>query len=360
METLIWIGFAHSLFASIIMHIKKNNNVSDKVLSGWLVILAIEFFMCALGRIFFGNVVYSSALLIFNPALFVYIRSLIVPNFKLRWIQLLHFIPFILSASYIYFIGNGFPMEVFFQKDEHFAFRMVFAVVNVLSWLVYNPLSIYLIVKHRRRLQREVSNIGKTENLTWTLVLSFFYITLCTAIFVMYIFTILQKIEPVVLHVFIYASYLVLLYMLSYYGLLQSEVPKESVEPDVNSEPYKYSTLTAVDKQDIKEQLLQYFEREKIYLLPELNMDYLAKQLEIPKYQLTEVLNTEIGKSFFQFVNAYRVDAVKEMLAAPELKYSIEAIGYECGFSSKSAFYSVFKKITGMTPVSYRNQLISK
>ncbi|HEY6915810.1 MAG TPA: helix-turn-helix domain-containing protein, partial [Paludibacter sp.] len=64
--------------------------------------------------------------------------------------------------------------------------------------------------------------------------------------------------------------------------------------------------------------------------------------LKIPKYQITEVLNTELGNNFFQFVNHYRVEAVKMMLSDPKNKYSIEAIGYECGFSSKSSFYTVF------------------
>jgi len=81
--------------------------------------------------------------------------------------------------------------------------------------------------------------------------------------------------------------------------------------------------------------------------------------LKIPKYQLTEVLNSDIGKSFFHFVNFYRVDAVKQMLADPKNKYSIEAIGYECGFSSKSSFYTVFKNMTGETPVSFRNSIPS-
>jgi AraC-like DNA-binding protein len=66
------------------------------------------------------------------------------------------------------------------------------------------------------------------------------------------------------------------------------------------------------------------------------------------------VLNTSIGKNFFQFVNAYRVEEVKRMLVDPKNLYSIEAIGYECGFSSKSSFYKEFKRITGMTPAEYK------
>jgi len=87
-------------------------------------------------------------------------------------------------------------------------------------------------------------------------------------------------------------------------------------------------------------------------------MDLLSKALKIPKYQLTEVLNTTIGKNFFQFVNAYRVEEVKKMLVDPKNLYSIEAIGYECGFSSKSSFYKEFKRITGMTPAEYKKSFL--
>ncbi|KXK42865.1 MAG: hypothetical protein UZ11_BCD004001088 [Bacteroidetes bacterium OLB11] len=41
----------------------------------------------------------------------------------------------------------------------------------------------------------------------------------------------------------------------------------------------------------------------------------LSNKLKIPKYQITEVLNTVIGQNFFQYVNYHRVEAVKEMLS---------------------------------------------
>ena len=87
-------------------------------------------------------------------------------------------------------------------------------------------------------------------------------------------------------------------------------------------------------------------------------MDLLSEEINFPKYQITEVLNIEIGKNFFQFVNSYRIEAVKKMLLEPKLKYSIEAIGYECGFNSKSSFYTVFKKITGKTPAAFRESVL--
>ena len=118
--------------------------------------------------------------------------------------------------------------------------------------------------------------------------------------------------------------------------------------------------LTQETKSKIKNKILAYFESENPYLNPNLNMDLLSDALNFPKYQLTEVLNTEIGKNFFQFVNSYRIEAVKKKLLEPKLKYSIEAIGYECGFNSKSSFNTVFKNLTGETPVTYRKKNIGK
>lgn len=355
MDVLIWIGFSQSLFAAILMLAKKGLSLPDRILSGWLVLLAIEFLICALNYEIFGNPVYSGSFLIFNPALFIYIRSLTMPKFRLRWVQLLHLLPFIIIQVYIYFIGESFPDDTFISfNEEHLAFKIIYAITNILSWSIYNLYSIYLITRYRKMLQKEVSNIEKNESLWWILVLSIFYISYCCSVFILAVISPFSAISLSDLHLVIYITLLILIYILSFYGLHQTAV-HQSEEEDSGS--YKNSTLSIEVKQEIKNRITSYVEKEKAYLLPDLKMDYLSKALNIPKYQITEVLNTEVGKNFFQFVNSYRVEAVKQMLSNPQLKYSIEAIGYECGFSSKSSFYTVFKKMTGTTPINYRKRL---
>jgi len=356
MITIAWIGFCQSLFAAILMFTKKESSLPDKILSGWLTLLAIEFMACGLDYEIFGKPLLSSSFLLFNPSLYLYVSSLTRPKFKLQWLQLLHLLPFILFEIFIYLFKEPFSLDTFFLHDKYFIFRIIFASATILSWCVYNPLSLVLVHKHRMYLQNEWSNIERNESLGWVLVLAIFYVVYCVCAVIITVFAYLNNWNPLTPHIYNYSTMLVLIYIMSFYGLRQQVVSKQLLI-DEPLTPYKNSTLSAEKKQKIQQKILVYFEKEKAYLNPELSMNVLSEYLNIPKYQITEVLNTEIGKNFFQFVNYYRVEAVKKMLADPKNKFSIEAIGYDCGFFSKSSFYTVFKSITGETPVSYRNEI---
>jgi AraC-like DNA-binding protein len=53
----------------------------------------------------------------------------------------------------------------------------------------------------------------------------------------------------------------------------------------------------------------------------------------------------------------YRILEVMEKLHRPEYKNeSVITLAYEAGFNTKSAFNSVFKKFTGVTPTEYRKK----
>jgi hypothetical protein len=77
------------------MFTKKDNSISDKILSCWLVLLSFDFMSSGLNYEIFKGPLLTSSFLLFNPALYLYISSLTRPQFKLKWIYLLHLLPFV-------------------------------------------------------------------------------------------------------------------------------------------------------------------------------------------------------------------------------------------------------------------------
>ncbi|HRZ97041.1 MAG TPA: helix-turn-helix domain-containing protein [Paludibacter sp.] len=357
MNTIAWIGFCQGLFAAILMFTKKESSISDKVLSGWLTLLAIEFMTCGLDYEIFGVPLLSSSFLLFNPALYLYVSSLTRPNFKIKPLQLLHLLPFLLFEISAYIIKEPFSLNSFYFQDKNFIYRLIFYAATMLSWIIYNPMSLILVHKYRMHLKNEKSNIDKNENLGWVLGVAIFYVVYCIFTFLITVFVYEADFNPLTPYIYNYSMLLFMIFVLSFYGLRQ-QVVQTKLPPERIQTHYQNSTLSVENKEHIRKLIFSYFESKKAYLNPELNMEMLSTDLKIPKYQLTEVLNAQIGKNFFQFVNSYRVEAVKQMLTDSHNKFSIEAIGYDCGFSSKSSFYTVFKSITGKTPIEYRNSYI--
>ena len=356
MHTLSWIGFCQSLFAAILMFTKKQSSVADKVLSAWMMLLAIDFLSCGINYEIFKQPLLISSFLLFNPALYLYVNALTRPDFRLKLVHLLHLLPFIFFSAFSYVLKEPVALSVFFEKDGNYLFRLFFSVANIISWLVYNPLSLVLVHRHRMHLRNELSNIEKNENLGWVMTVAVFYVVYCILAVIVSVVAIMNKTDIQLSHIYNYSTLLALVYVMSFYGLRQKTVsPRLLLKPEAII-PYKNSTLTEDLKEKIQKKIVSCFEKEKIYLNPDLNMDMLSARLNVPKHQLTEVLDTTIGCNFFQYVNHLRVEAVKEMLTNPKNKFSIEAMGYDCGFSSKSSFYTVFKNITGETPDYYRKK----
>ncbi len=357
MEVIAWLGVSHGFFAAILMMAKKERSVSDQILTAWLCLLAIEFLSCAIDIRVFKTPLLSSSFLLFNPAFYLYVKSLTDESFKLKYIQLLHLLPFVAFKITAYILQEPYSLKNFFDPDATLWFRYLFSFASVVSWLAYNSISAIYVVRHRKRLENEFSTLESDTKLGWLLFVVIFYNLFCGIAVIIGINAVLFNITIPVTNIYIYSVMLLLVYILSFYGLIQKSVLIKDPENTAEQNKYKRSLLTDNQKASIKNKLIEYFKNEKPYLNPELNMSMLSEKLNIPKYQLTEVLNTHIGKNFFRFVNEYRIEEVKRQLADKSNIYSLEAIGYECGFSSKSSFFTVFKKMTGHTPAGYINTL---
>lgn len=125
-----------------------------------------------------------------------------------------------------------------------------------------------------------------------------------------------------------------------------------------SAEPkYARSTLTDERAEAMLRRLLEHFQNEKPYLDPELSVDTLARSLAVPSKHLSQIINQQLGRSFNDWINAWRVEEAKRRLADQKLSHlSIVAIGEASGFRSKSTFNSAFRKETSMTPSAYRRQ----
>lgn len=351
LNTIVWVGFSQSLFAAILVASKKNLQTQDRILAAWLFLLSIEFFTCSIDFLVWGVPLLSSSFLLFNPAFYLYIKSLTKKGFRLKALQLLHLAPFIIFESAAYILEEKSTLHNFFETDSTQWFRFSFSIASMISWLAYNYLSAAMAFRHRRKLENEFSTIESEKSLKWILSLVIFYNLYCGFSLVLGIVQVSVPGSGLNQYVFNYSALLVLIYILGFYGLKQKSVFQVELIPLTIKEKYQNSVLSIERKDFIKEAILELLENSKIYLNPDLNMNTLSEMLDIPKHQITEVLNSEIGKNFFKFINEYRVEEVKRMLSDPTNLYSIEAIGYECGFSSKSSFFTVFKNITGMTPL---------
>ncbi len=148
-----------------------------------------------------------------------------------------------------------------------------------------------------------------------------------------------------------------IVYTLSVLAFRQSRL-FAGVEPTSRQEKYESSTLTPEQAAAIQQRLLDVMTQEKPFMNENLNLADLAARLAVPRAHLSQVINANLESSFPQLLNEYRVNEALQLLADADLAHlTIEAIGYEVGFRSRSAFHSAFKRITGETPSQARLRL---
>ena len=116
---------------------------------------------------------------------------------------------------------------------------------------------------------------------------------------------------------------------------------------------YSSSTLSNVNCDAALASLTELMKNEQIYTDSKLSLSQLSKRLELSTHQLSELINTQLGKSFSRYLREYRVAAAKVILC-DEPNSSVVSVGLSVGYSSQSNFYQAFREIEGMTPGQYR------
>lgn len=214
------------------------------------------------------------------------------------------------------------------------------------------------------------SYFSSNNMLNWLYFLSAFFLVMYIiftgmGLYNIFVQTMLFKIEY-----FSDLSLVFLTFSVSYFGIKQTYLfnthislaeEENNDESEPQKEKYKNSNLSEEIKTEYIQQILDFMNSERPHLNPELTIQDLSKQMNITRHHLTEILNNDLGKNFFNFVNEYRVEEVKKRLLNPKFEHlTIVAIAFDSGFNSKSTFNSIFKQQTGQTPSKWRDDELKK
>lgn len=128
----------------------------------------------------------------------------------------------------------------------------------------------------------------------------------------------------------------------------------ESLKGEIEIKKYERTSLSGLDVDSLKESLTTLMETDRLYQNENLRLADIADELAIHPHQCSRILNESFGKSFHDFINYFRIEEAKKLLKDnPEM--SVLDIAYYVGFGSKSSFHKYFLKLTGLTPVSFRD-----
>lgn len=384
-ETIVYFGIAQSLFAAALFLTKNNVKIADKISAAWLITMSYSFIVNAIklrhGIVEELWVMSVIPVLTYSQYLFLYTKYISREYEKFQKKDYLHFLPAlggIIFVILLYAVDGMMNFKTFVKVSNENVFpRFILGNAFLICLWTYSIATFIRIRNYKKQITNFYSFESEKISLNWLLLLAVSFFIAYHIIIVVSSFHIgtesLKNVE-----IFRSGVLLLFVYILSFGGLRQrqliseekktvvlNEVPN-TVSNIISSEPttsvtssdrYKKSGLKDEQADIYLKQLIDYMNQSEAWKDNELSVAKLSEQTGIQKHYITQVLNEVLNKNFYTFVNEYRTEHAKKLIKSPRHEnWSFLAIAYECGFNSKSAFNSFFKKYTDMTPTEFKNQ----
>lgn len=122
-----------------------------------------------------------------------------------------------------------------------------------------------------------------------------------------------------------------------------------SSKPSSNSNSKEYSDLNLIKKTE------EYLHN---HLCSDFSLEDLASFLNYSPYHFIRTYKKHTGKTPFEYLTQLKIQKAKELLSIK--KHSISEVSFLCGFSNRTHFATVFKRLVGVTPSKYRESFINK
>ena len=268
-----------------------------------------------------------SACILIGPFLFLYLKSYAEKR-KPNWI--VHVFPYLIGISIL---------GLFFPYVEHRAIWSRGIVKGIyLQWFIY----IILAFPYVKPTIKKFKDRQKVHNIDIWIISIYLGVLFIWAA---------HNIGAYTSYIVGALSYTFVIYLIAL--LFIFKINKKSTFFQ-NKEKYHNKEIDRETIIQIEKGMALINEKE-LFLNPNLTLTDVARELKVSKHNLSQYLNEKLDKSFSTYINELRIEKAKQLLQMKN-NYTIDGLGYESGFNSKSTFYTVFKKITGKTPSQYRKE----
>jgi AraC-like DNA-binding protein len=362
-QILINGGIVLGIFVILLINNKRSRKSRANV---FLSVLLLAFIFTIFHIRYAGNIINhfgvktyyvgDPSFLLIAPLLWFYTEELTGQRVRFSLQSFLHFIPFffIVTCSISFQdLSQENPLIIFLSQHNRLPI-IIFWVIVLVQFSVYQLLIQRKWTAYQQLMRQEVSNT-EDINISWVrffmgvfLVINLFFLFGLFAVIHMGYVAWLYKGVGIVFSVSVFA--------LGYKGILQREIfYTDDLIKSLNAFPVG---IAIKPDQQLIDRLKTFMKDKKPYLDAELTLSTMAKELNLTRSQLSQLINAGIGENFYDFVNKYRVEEVKRLMTDPEMKnFNLFGIALEAGFKSKSTFNLIFKRFTGLTPTEYKKNI---
>ena len=374
----------------LVNNFKKNNTAAYIALFLMIVALyGLTHYLVLFGQspfwiaVFYNH--FTPLYLLLGPLLFFYVRSTLTDRSGLSKTDFLHFLPAVIQAigitPYVFspfslkmeraekIIANidrllDLNLNIFYPAEWSFMIRGGLFLIYILicGYLLFNA----PIINKENAIPKKQFRVS----LKWlaTLVICSLVITVYfLAVTIMSFYSSPKEAysESYTLQLISGISYFILSFSLLLFPQILYGMPRTSVSKKIKPKKESKNSLVQLEDEIIPEddplfelskKITHYLHDKKPYLDPEFSISTIAINMQVPQNHISYCINNIMKTSFYKLRSELRVaHAIALLKSETKERLTIEAIGEQSGFKTRSNFYSAFKEIIGLTPTEYMN-----
>ena len=290
------------------------------------------------------------------PLLWLFAKKNFDLNFRLKPIHLLHLLPGLLCLG----LSLAIPAQERIASIQHEMTGDDTWIGDINTIIVFIQMVAYFAVifrfLHRKKKAiRDTVSDAEWVQKEWIPVFEYLFAALFVIVMVCYF--IWPRTDAWLIQILNVVAMFYLVYNTIAHPVMPIVQVVEDEPETADTSEVKTSAAPAMDEQQMKEvceKASQYMAESKAYLRPDISLALFAREINIPQRTLSRAINGSLGCNFFEFVNRMRIEEAKRLLRDLRTSdFNIDSIYSDCGFRSRSTFFMVFKKMTGMSPAAW-------